>query len=53
MKFHYYLKDLKFVYYGCHKLPYWKEDQTLLINDEPNKVFQNPNWSGLFFESFK
>jgi hypothetical protein len=29
---HYYLKDLKQVYYGCRGLPYGKEDQTLLIN---------------------
>jgi hypothetical protein len=25
----------------------------LLIDDEPTKVFQNPKWSGLYFESFK
>jgi hypothetical protein len=35
---HYYLEDLKCVYYGCDMLPYGKEDQTLLIDDEPNKV---------------
>jgi len=40
---HYYLKDLKCVYYGCHMLPYGKADQTLLIDDEPNKALWNPN----------
>jgi hypothetical protein len=35
---HYYLKDLKHVYYACHGKDYG-EDQTLLIDDEPNKVF--------------
>ncbi len=30
------------LYYACHNLPFGKEDQTLLIDDEPNKVFQNP-----------
>jgi hypothetical protein len=34
-------------------LPYGKEDQTLLIDDEPDKVLWNTNWSGLFLESFK
>ncbi len=52
-KSHYYLKDLKHVYYGCHGLPYGKEDQTLLIDDEPNKVLWNSKWSGLFLESFR
>ncbi len=46
---HYYLRDLKHVYYGCHGLPYGKEDQTLLIDDEPSKAFQNSKWSGFFF----
>ncbi len=35
---YYYLKDLKCVYYGCSGLPYGKEDQTLMIDDEPNKT---------------
>jgi hypothetical protein len=35
---HYYLKDLKCVYYTCHGKDYGKEDQTLLINDEPNML---------------
>jgi hypothetical protein len=43
---HYYLRDLKHVYYGCCGFPYGQEDQTLFINDEPNKVFQNSKWSG-------
>jgi hypothetical protein len=34
-----YLKDLKQVSYVCCNLPYGKEDQTLLIDDEPCKVF--------------
>jgi hypothetical protein len=28
------------------------ENQTLLIDDEPSKSFQNPKWSGFFLESF-
>jgi hypothetical protein len=52
-KSHYYLKDLKHVYYACHGKDYGKEDQILLINDEPNKVFRNPKWTSLFLESFK
>jgi hypothetical protein len=35
---HYYLKNLNCVYYGCRGLPYGKEDQTLLIDDELSKV---------------
>ncbi len=50
---YYYLKDLKRVYYGCHGLPYGKENQTLLIDDEPSKTFQNRKWSGLVLESFR
>ncbi len=49
---HYYLKDLKQVYYVCLGLPYGKEEQTLLIIDEPTKMFQNPKWSGFFLKSF-
>jgi hypothetical protein len=45
---HYYLKDLKFVYYGCRRLFYGKEDQTLLIDDELSKVLRNGKWSDLF-----
>jgi hypothetical protein len=41
------------VYYVCRGLPYGKEHQTLLIDDEPNKVLWNPKWSGLFLNSFK
>jgi hypothetical protein len=50
---HYYLKDLKYVYYACCGKDYGKEDQTLLIDDEPNKAFQNLKWIGLFLESFR
>ncbi len=50
---HYYLKDLKCVYYACCGKDYGKEDQTLLINDEPNKVLWNSKWTSFFLESFK
>ncbi len=30
------------VYYACCDLPYGKEYQSLFIDGEPNKVFQNP-----------
>jgi hypothetical protein len=40
------------IYYGCHELPYGKEDQTLLIDNEPSKAIHNSKWSGLFLESF-
>jgi hypothetical protein len=36
------------VYYACRMLPYGMEDQTLLIDDEPNKTFWNPKWSDFF-----
>jgi len=32
---------------------YGHMDQTLFIDEELNKAFQNPIWSGLFFEPFK
>jgi hypothetical protein len=35
---YYYIKDLKHVYYACCGLAYGMEDQTLLIDDKPNKV---------------
>ncbi len=41
------------MYYGCCGLLYGKEDQTLLIDDEPSKTFWNPNWSDFFLESLK
>ncbi len=50
---YYYLKDLKCVYFTCRKPPYGKEDQMLLIEDEPNKALQNSHCSGLFIKSFK
>jgi hypothetical protein len=28
-------------------------DQTLLIDEDLSKAFQNPKWSGLFLEPFK
>jgi hypothetical protein len=34
------------MYYNCHGLPYGKEDQTLLIDDEPSKALWNPKWNG-------
>jgi hypothetical protein len=42
---HYYLKDLKHVYYNYCGLPYGKEDQTLVIDDEPNKRYGQMQWS--------
>jgi hypothetical protein len=30
------------MYYDCYDLPYRKEDQTLFIDDEPNKALKNP-----------
>jgi hypothetical protein len=45
---HYYLKDLIWMYYACLGLPYGKEDQTFLINDEPTKLLWNLKWSGFF-----
>jgi len=50
---HYYLKDLKHVYYACHGKDYGKEDQTLLIDNEPNNALWNWKWNGLFLESFR
>jgi len=41
------------MYYACRGLLYGKEDQTLLIDNEPNKVLWNRMWSGFFLESFK
>jgi len=35
---YYYFKDLSHVYFACLGLPYGKEDQTLLINDEWSKA---------------
>jgi hypothetical protein len=46
-------EGLKHVYYACCGLPYKKEDQMLLIDNEPNKMFQNPKWNSLFIESFR
>jgi hypothetical protein len=39
LKSYYYSKDLKHVYYVCCSLNYGKQDQTLLIENEPSKVF--------------
>jgi hypothetical protein len=36
------------MYYACLGLPYGKEDQTFLINDEPTKLLWNLKWSGFF-----
>ncbi len=41
------------MYYGCHGLPYGKDDQTLLIDNEPRKMLHNPKWNGHFLKSFK
>jgi len=39
---YYCLKDLNHVYSACQGLPYGKEDQTLLIDDERTKLFEIP-----------
>ncbi len=41
------------MYYNYCDIPYGKEDQMLLIDDESSKAFRNPKWSGLSFESFR
>jgi hypothetical protein len=41
------------VYFNYHGLLHGKEDQTLSIDDEPNKAFQNLKWNGFFLESFR
>ncbi len=51
---YYYLKDLKRVYYGCWGLPYGKENQTLLIDDEPSNTTRKVpffDWSLRLFSS--
>jgi hypothetical protein len=50
---YYYLKDLDRVHLACKGLLYGHKDQTLFIDDEPNKALQNPKWNGLFLEPFK
>jgi len=39
LKFYYYLKDLNRMYYNYHGLPYGKDVQMLLIDNEPSKAF--------------
>jgi hypothetical protein len=41
------------VHLACRGLLYGHMDQTLLIDDELSKAFQNPIWCGLFLEPFK
>jgi hypothetical protein len=50
---YYYLKDLDQVHLVCKGLPHGDKDQTLFIDDELSKAFQNPKWSGLFLEPFR
>jgi hypothetical protein len=50
---YYYLKDLDQVHLVCKGMHYGDKDQTLLIDDEPNKALWNPKWSKLFFEPFR
>ncbi len=50
---YYYLKDLKCVYFTCQGLPYGKEDQTLFIEDEPNKALRDSHYNGFFIKSFR
>jgi hypothetical protein len=47
------LKDLDQVHFACRGLFYGDKDQTLLIDDELSKAFQNAKWSRLFFEPFR
>jgi hypothetical protein len=47
------LKGFDQVHFICRGLLYGDRDQTLFIDDEPNKALQNPKWSILFFEPFK
>jgi hypothetical protein len=53
LKSHYYLKDLKCVYYVCCGKDYGKEEQTWMIDNKPSKAHRNPKWIGLFLESFR
>jgi hypothetical protein len=41
------------VHLACRGLLYGDKDQTLLIDDEPNKAFRNPKWSKLFLKPFR
>jgi hypothetical protein len=50
---YYYLRDLYQVHLACRGFPYGDRDQTLFIDDEPNKALRNPKWSELFLEPFK
>jgi hypothetical protein len=50
---YYYLKDLDRIHLACKGLPYGNRGQTLFIDDEPSKAFQNPKWNGLFLEPFR
>jgi hypothetical protein len=45
---YYCFKDLSCVYSAYQGLPYGKEDQTLLIDNEPNIIFQNSKSNGFF-----
>jgi hypothetical protein len=41
------------VHFACKNLFYGDKDQTLLIDDEPNKAFWNPKWNELFLKPFE
>jgi hypothetical protein len=47
------LKDLDQVHFACRGLFYGDKDQTLLIDDELSKTFQNAKWSKFVFEPFR
>ncbi len=47
------LKDLDRIHLACKGLPYGDKDQTLFIDDEPSKAFQNPKWNGLTLNHFE
>jgi hypothetical protein len=53
LKSHYYLKDMKCVYYACCGKDYGKDEQTWMIDNKLSKAHRNPKWIGLFLESFR
>ncbi len=42
---YYYLKDLDQVHLACRGLPYGDKDETLVIDNEPNKALRNLKWN--------
>jgi hypothetical protein len=50
---YYYVKDSNHVYFACWGLHYGIENQTLFIDDEPSKAFQNFKCNSLFARGHK